>query len=151
MTKKDRVIMDKKVSKSLSFQLKAIDLLSIGLNPPSKPIGPEVTFAFNFDIEHRLNLENNIIVVICSIEILEESERISIGNLSTRFTYELKDLDDFIDGETKKVSFPDDFIFNLNTISLSTVRGIMYSNFKGTFLHNAYLPIIDTKGLKPNK
>ena len=141
--------MTKKVSKPLSFQLKAIDLLSFGLNPPSKPFGSEVTFAFNINIEHRLNLENNIIIVICSIEILEESERISIGNLTASFNYELKDLDEIIDEETKNVAFPDEFIYTLNSISLSTVRGIMYSNFKGTFLHNAYLPVLDPKGIKP--
>jgi uncharacterized protein YbbC (DUF1343 family) len=33
----------------------------------------------------------------------------------------------------------------LNSISLSTTRGAMFSTFKGTFLHGAVLPIIDPK------
>jgi hypothetical protein len=29
--------------------------------------------------------------------------------------------------------------------AIATMRGIMFSTFKGTFLHNAVLPLIDTR------
>lgn len=32
----------------------------------------------------------------------------------------------------------------LNDIAISTVRGLMFSSFRGTFLHNAILPIVDS-------
>ena len=37
----------------------------------------------------------------------------------------------------------DIFISTLNSISISTTRGMMFSAFRGTFLHNAILPLID--------
>ena len=40
---------------------------------------------------------------------------------------------------------PTDIIVTINSISISTIRGIMFSTFKGTYLHNAFLPIIDPK------
>lgn len=42
-----------------------------------------------------------------------------------------------------QVSFPDNILVTFNSISISTMRGLMFAQFKGTFLHNAILPIID--------
>ena len=38
----------------------------------------------------------------------------------------------------------------LNSISLSTLRGAMFNHFKGTFLHEAILPVIDPGSFKMN-
>jgi hypothetical protein len=48
---------------------------------------------------------------------------------------------------------PSGIIDLLNSVSVSTVRGMMFSAFKGTFLHNAVLPVIDPKTfkVKPDK
>lgn len=43
------------------------------------------------------------------------------------------------------VTLPQDLADILNSISISTTRGLMFSAFKETFLHNAFLPIIDPK------
>jgi hypothetical protein len=40
------------------------------------------------------------------------------------------------------------FAETLNSISISTTRGVMFSELKGTILHHAFLPIIDVKALQ---
>jgi hypothetical protein len=36
-------------------------------------------------------------------------------------------------------------LLEINSISMDTLRGIMFSKFMGTYLHNAILPIIDSE------
>ena len=56
-------------------------------------------------------------------------------------------------GERKAVAtgltfeLPDGLADILNSVALSTARGIMFSEFKGTLLHHAFLPIVDVKSL----
>jgi formate-dependent nitrite reductase membrane component NrfD len=45
-------------------------------------------------------------------------------------------------------------IETLNTllgISVSTLRGLMYGAFKGTFLNNALLPLVDIAQIQPER
>ena len=39
----------------------------------------------------------------------------------------------------------------LNSISISTTRGVMFSTFKGTYLHNALLPVVDARQMVNEK
>jgi hypothetical protein len=50
-----------------------------------------------------------------------------------------------------EVKLPSDIIIAMNSISISTIRGIMFSTFKGTYLHNAFLPVIDPKSFNVDK
>jgi len=46
--------------------------------------------------------------------------------------------------EGKDINLPSEFITTINSLSLSTSRGILFMLFRGTFLHSAILPIIDS-------
>jgi hypothetical protein len=60
--------------------------------------------------------------------------------------YEILNFVDVIKISTDgKLDIPQALIEVLNSISISTTRGVMFSTFKGTFLHNAVLPIIDPR------
>lgn len=66
-------------------------------------------------------------------------------NFQKFYVPELETLNDYYDKETNSVFLPEPLILTLNSISISTLRGIIYSEFRGTFLQNATLPIIDPK------
>ncbi len=55
---------------------------------------------------------------------------------------------DEIDKELKPLSV---IIIAMNSISISTLRGIMFSTLKGAYLRNAILPVIDPKSFHVNK
>ena len=61
--------------------------------------------------------------------------------------FEVENFADFINEENGDVNLPEILSNSLNSITLSTVRGLMFSGFKGTFLHNAILPVIDPNSL----
>jgi hypothetical protein len=53
-----------------------------------------------------------------------------------------------VKNQFNKLEVPENVIDTLNSISISTIRGLMFGAFKGTFLHHAILPIIDPKLVK---
>ena len=61
--------------------------------------------------------------------------------------YNLADLDKFITDD-KKVNLPNEFITKLNSVSVSTTLGMMFTMFRGTILHGAVLTLINTSQYK---
>ena len=143
--------MTKKNDKNIEFQIKAIEVLDSCLNTPNKPIEKNAIFKFDISLEHKLNVENKLVVVLCSISILSETTEELYGKIRTSCIYDVPNFEIFYDSETKETKFPDEFIHTLNSITISTNRGVMVSYFKGTFLNNTILPIIDPKGFKIEK
>jgi hypothetical protein len=76
-----------------------------------------------------------------------------IGLSSIAVTYCVSDFDSFIsfDG-TDKININDKLLLNLLNPAFGTLRGVMYTRFKGTFLESMPLPLIDVSSLvKPQK
>jgi hypothetical protein len=134
---------EKKIS-PLSFQIKRIDLLEACLCHPISDMPELINFQFDIKLEHKFNIENRFFVVVGSIEIFNEDKLNKWGSFSISCNYEIENFHEFVENNGKLV-LPDEFIIALNSITLSTARGMMFSQFRGTFLHNAILPIVDPK------
>ena len=136
---------------NISFRLKNIELIQSNLSAVNVSITSETLFKFNINIEHLVNLNENAIAIKPIVEIFmgEQNNKTILGGLSANLIFEFENLPNFvIDNEVK---LPTDIINSINSISISTVRGIMFSTFKGTYLHNAFLPVIDPKSFNINK
>ena len=108
---------------------------------PDKEVEAKTQYKLDINIEHRFNIEYNRIFVIVSIDIIDENNDAKLSSFKISCVYNIKDLNEFVNDN--KLSLPDEMITTLNSISLSTCRGILFSSLKGTFLHNVILPIID--------
>jgi hypothetical protein len=139
------------VQKNISFRLKNMELLQSNLSAVNVSISSETLFKFNINIEHLINLNENIIAIkpIVEIFIEEHNKKTILGGLSASLVFEFENLPSFV--KDNEVKLPTDIINSINSISISTIRGIMFSTFKGTHLHNAFLPIIDPKLFNLNK
>ncbi len=129
------------------MQLKGVELLNFHLNKPNEPIDPQTTFTFNINIEHRINKDKELIIVTASIDILHEQKKIKLGSFSASCGYEISNIGNFITTNDNQVNIPENLIFTLNSVTISTVRGMMFSQFRGTFLHNAVLPLADPRAI----
>ncbi|WP_157963178.1 hypothetical protein [Algoriphagus litoralis] len=127
-----------------------MEILDSCLNAPSSPLPQNPKFQFDLAIEHRINLENNLVIVICKVGIRNESKETLFGELRGSCIFFVEKLKDYFDTETNKLSLPDDFVVTLNSVTISSMRGLMFSFFRGTFLHQAVLPIIDPKSFEKN-
>jgi hypothetical protein len=140
--------MKSKENKSIGFQIKAIELLDYALNAPNQPLQNNPVFQYDIQLQQRISNEKNLVIVVCEVSIFNESKNYNYGKIKASCVYEVPELNSFVDNVTKHVSFPEEFITTLNSVSISTTRGIAFSMFRGTFLHNAVLPIIDPSAFK---
>jgi len=136
---------------NIEFQLQAIELLDVNLISPETPLNNPTTFHFNLSIENKINPENNLVIVVALIKIIHEDKITNLASLKAGCVFKIANFNDFLNPETKQVTFPENVLITLNSITISTTRGLMFSQFKGTFLHNAILPVIDPKSFVVNK
>jgi hypothetical protein len=130
----------------IEFQVRAIELLNSSLQLPAIPNASITNFNFNISIESRVDAPNKLVFVIVHIDIKNDDQSLVLGALSVSCIYEIANFEEVITVEADgKLDLPQLLIETLNSISISTTRGVMFSMFKGTFLHNAILPIIDPK------
>lgn len=128
------------------LQIKGIELLNFSLNLPSNLNKPITNFNFNIEIESRADAANKLVFVIVKVEIKNDKHLELLGEMSVSCIFQISNFESVLKlEENGKVIIPQPLIETLNSISISTVRGVMYASFKGTLLHGAILPIIDQK------
>ncbi len=143
--------MKRKKDTNIGFQIDAIELLDSCLNAPKQLLTTNTVFQFEINLEHRLNVDNGIVIVICLVSIYNDTNEQLLGQLKSSCIFSVENLSTYINAKTKASKLPDYFATTLNSISISTTRGLMFSFFRGTFLHNAVLPIIDPQSISIDK
>lgn len=128
---------------NVNFQIKKIELLEINLNHPNVHLGQESVYNFNINIQQRISVEDKTIHVIISVESVHESDQQCHASIKTSCVFLVENLEDFKIANSHKYKLPDQFVLTLNSIAFSTTRGIMFSAFKGTFMHDIVLPIVN--------
>ncbi|MBA4259075.1 MAG: hypothetical protein C0446_07915 [Chitinophaga sp.] len=133
---------------NIEMQIKAIELLNNSIILPPNAKNPITNFNFNLNIESKADVTKKLVFVIVNVEIKNDDQSLIIGTISVSCVYEIFNFEEAIKIEVDgRINMPPKLVETLNIISISTTRGVMFSTFKGTFLHNAFLPIIDPKML----
>jgi len=133
---------------NIEMQIKAIELLNNSIILPPNAKNPITNFNFNLNIESKADTSKKLVFVIVNVEIKNDDQSLIIGTISVSCVYEIFNFEEVIKIEVDgRINMPPKLVETLNIISISTTRGVMFSTFKGTFLHNAFLPIIDPKML----
>ena len=142
--------MDKKIN--IQYQIKSIELVGLSITPPKDLSAKTKTYQYNINIEHRIVPDKKWFLVMVTINILDDANNIKLGHVKVVVNFAINNFDDFLDASDKtKINLPEEMITVFNSISISTTRGIMFSQFRGTYLHNAILPIVDPKSFKKEK
>ena len=137
--------------KLVRFQLRGIELLDFCFHPSRTANSSQMVFNFDIKLEHKTPSDNKLIAVVVTVDIREGNKTDKLGSLMATLVYEVPDINDYIDKITNLPKFPELFMTTINSVSISTVRGIMFSQFRGTFLHNAVLPVVDPKSFISQK
>lgn len=140
---------EKKENKVVKYRLKAIEILDEKLESHPDSMGDIKNFNFKINVEQKINNEKKLVISAVEVFITSDNESMHLGSIKVGCIFEVENIELFYNTKTTKVSFPKEFDTTLIAISLSTARGVMFSQFKGTFLHNAVLPVIDMKSFMP--
>lgn len=134
---------------NFEFRIKAIELLNSTLILPPIPNNSTINYNFNLNIESHIDNIQKVIFVITNVEIKNNYNSESLGSIKLSCIFEISNFDEIIKFEHEGVtSIPEDLVNILNQISISTTRGVMFSTYKGTYLHDAILPIIMPSQIK---
>jgi len=132
----------------LKFQLKGIEILDFELKQPQFELPPVITYHFNLRVQQKVNNKDKLVIVIVNVTILHEDKVTKLGNIGVSCIFFIENYDDVFEKKRgNEISVPKEYANVLNSISISTTRGVMFTCFRGTFLHNAFLPVIDPKSL----
>ena len=136
---------------SAKYILKGIEILDISLKYPEKPKEKINKYGFDLGLEHKVNFNNKLIFVVPTINVFNQKDKTELGSIRVSCAFEVENFDQFVDNEKQVLNFPEEFETAINSVSISTARGIMYAQFRATFLQNALLPIVDPNSLKRAK
>ncbi len=131
--------------KPTKILMKGIEILDVKIIQPEQPLQMQTVFQFNLNIEHKVNPDKKLVIVIANITVLNDDKKSELGAAKISSIFEISDFETYTDNEKKQVKFPDNILKELNNTAISTSRGVMFGLFKGTFLHNAVLPMIDSE------
>jgi hypothetical protein len=136
--KNDKIGIEMEATIEPKFQIRNIELVNFTLSSPTS----ENLEKFLFDVEIKQQIEQKDKTIISNIVlVIKDVKGIILGNLSISCVFEVENLNDLV---KSKASFTE-FGLKINKITIATARGVMFGLFRGTFLHNAILPIVDAQ------
>lgn len=132
------------------LQFRSIELLSGSINAPHS-LNPTSDYNFNINIQTQVDESKDLIFSIVYVDITNPERTFTYGSLAASCIYTLGNFNEIITkDEMGRHIIPKGLVDTLNMISISTTRGIMFSTFKGTFLHNAIMPLVNPQHITPH-
>jgi len=131
------------VEKQFNFQIKGIEILETSIIEPKNRIDNNTVFGFDLQLKQSFNLDRELVIVTCLINVLDNDTKSKLGYIKASCLYYVEKLNNYIDKEHNTIALPEGAAVMLNSISISTVRGVMYGVFRGTFLNGAILPVVN--------
>lgn len=135
-------------SLNVNFALLNIEVLSSQLCYPEMKTIETKEFKFKIESNASFTIEKNQVFVTILVRVMDEAMQTLFGSIQTGIAFKLENLEGLlIKDDEGNQNLPIPLIEILNSISISTTRGVMFSRFMGTYLGSAILPIIDPKAM----
>lgn len=131
----------------INFQIKGIELLSCSLTTPESA-RQATSYVYNIKVEHKALSDKKLVFIVVTVDIRPDETAPIVGSISASIYYEIVDFEAFVKINNNELVIDPALASTLNSISISTVRGIIYSTFKGTYLHNTLLPVFSPQMLE---
>lgn len=110
----------------------------------------EITeFDYIIALDNRMDESDETVEVLVDITVCDQIER-QLGTYKVRLKLEVGDLDKVDWHAEDSAPHRSKLTATWNSIAISTVRGMMCSDFRGTFLHHAILPIVNPSQYGPD-
>jgi hypothetical protein len=133
--------------KIFELRFSQIELVSKRLAlPQSNPEKQDINFNFLVDI--RLSQEKKLAVVSTEVTIFNLIDKSELAYIKIFCAFEFPDFENvFKKIEDNVFELPLEIEILLKSAGLSTARGVIYSELRGTYLQNAVLPLIDISSI----
>jgi hypothetical protein len=133
----------------IAVNIKDIEIVNAVLKAPK---APRELRGFGFDMQFKTTIlvPENLVVISTDVTIKDNDTGDNLGQFSAAFYFSVENLQAHVSyGDRKNPELPPELFNTLLGVSVSTMRGLMYGTFKGTFLDNALLPLVDLAKIQP--
>lgn len=126
-----------------SFVLRKIDLLEKSLRLFNKR-DKKVDYDYGIKLEIAPNPSSNQSLHLMTVTVTPKgNEKEVIATVRLGFVFEIANLESIIIPNGESMSLPQNLLNLLNAVVIGTMRGVLYSEFRGTILDDAILPVLD--------
>lgn len=128
--------------KNITIQLHGIEIVEKWYK--AIPIQLQVQdFKFDWVVKAGVDGDRKLLIVWLDISIRKGDEPQVLSRLTTATAFQLPDLEqDLPKLENGTYTIPHDLDTMVKSVALSTARGILFSELRGTVFHHAILPLI---------
>lgn len=135
----------------INYALIGMEVVSSRIAEPNEllPLSNSINFFIN--IEHQYNLEEDLLSSFSTFVLNNSDTNETYASIIIKYDFNVENLKTFFNYETKDPMLPQEFVVVVNSLSISSSRGIIHMLFNGTNLSNFILPIIDPTAIVFNK
>ena len=124
------------------FKIQGLELITFSIQPQPKEYSKDV-FEFNIQQEQKTNADKRLIIIFTSVIIKESGKATSLANLVVACGFEIHSFENIIKrDEGGDYTIPHELNIAISRISVAITRGILYSQLRGSYLHNINLPLL---------
>ncbi len=145
----------KKNNSEITFQIVDIELVEFCIQDKKEHIKDFESndlgdFVFEISLGQEADFDKNIIAARTLLVIKNNEKSFEYASLTTKCYYRFNDLSVFLDNK-KVLNIPDNYRDRISSISISTSRGILFSQLNPTYLKKLVLPIVDVAAFTYNR
>jgi hypothetical protein len=127
-----------------NFQLQGIDVQEVTIKQPEINLGRNPNLNFDIHLDHAVMQENQLFIAGTTITTYAQNKEHVLAVYKANCVFRIENMGQFKSAEQNSISLPEDLMKVINSISISTTRGLMFGAFAGTYLQKVVLPVIDT-------
>jgi hypothetical protein len=107
-------------------------------------------FNFDFNAKAGVDPDRKLVIILIELSVRKIDDQNVLSKLTTATAFEMPNLEqDLIKQENGQYGVPPELDTMFKSIALSTARGILFSELRGTPLHRAILPLIQLPVAQP--
>jgi hypothetical protein len=115
-----------------------------------EPVGIGENESFNFETSMAMKTANDRIIIGIMIQVNRKSDGVTYAKAETESLFLAKGLEQAGD-KAGRISVPEDLLFTVISLAISTSRGALMVKGAGTFLEKIPMPIVDPKSFFQQK
>lgn len=139
-------------NESIRYSLQGIEIIAKFMEQ-MPPTGIIQRFKFDIKVETKVQADTNLVIPFVTITIRNEEtlQVLALFTIACLFRIEEFEKKILLDPVNKLYNIPPRLESVISPISISTTRGIVFSELKGTYLHKAIVPVVFMKTLPEPK
>ena len=126
----------------IKIAIQGIEMAAFEIKPRPKDIQIE-QFSIDLKITILPDPLKKMAIAVTNIGVKDANNINKLASISVFFIYRIENFEEVFPFENDIYLIPDEARHMINSISISTIRGMLFSMLQGTYLQRAIIPIIN--------